>query len=107
MPRAIVEDDLGLNPTMTLVANSAEASGTRGHPFAGGRILPRLRLGDPRREFATSVNTRATNREPRASHPNTHGAGASHTPPRSTRIRSPVGRHAPAKAGGRASIPQG
>src|SRR5262245_49637608 len=43
-------------PVSTLVANSAEASESGGVPFAGGPILPRLRLGDSRREFATSVN---------------------------------------------------
>jgi hypothetical protein len=37
----------GPNPTLTLVANSAEAAGTRGMPFAGGPILPRVRPGDP------------------------------------------------------------
>src|SRR5262249_31291729 len=39
--------------TVTLVANSAEGVGNPGDPFAGGPILPRLRLGGPRREFAT------------------------------------------------------
>jgi hypothetical protein len=41
---------------LTLVANSAGASKARGVPFAGGPILRRLRLGDPQREFATSVD---------------------------------------------------
>src|SRR5205809_3756795 len=44
----------------TLVANSAGPSETWGVPFARGPILPRPRLGDPRREFATSVNIRVT-----------------------------------------------
>jgi hypothetical protein len=42
--------------TSTLVANSAQASETRDDPFAGGPNLPRLRLGNSRGEFATSVD---------------------------------------------------
>src|SRR5262245_55894492 len=40
---------------LTPVANSTEASGTPGIDFAGVSILPRPGLGDPQREFATSV----------------------------------------------------
>src|SRR5262249_25405745 len=54
--RAFASHPFGPNPTSTLVANAAEASEIRGAPFAGGPILPRALLGDPRWEFATSVN---------------------------------------------------
>src|SRR5207253_4104397 len=36
------------------------ASATEGVPFTGDPILPRLRLGDSRREFATSVTVGST-----------------------------------------------
>src|SRR5262249_25902623 len=64
--------DGGPNPTSTLVANSAEGVGNPGDPFAGGPILPRLRLGGPRREFATRVIVGFTSR----------GEGCHHRPPR-------------------------
>jgi hypothetical protein len=43
-----------------LVANSAGGSETRDDPFAGGPILPRLRLDDAGREFATSITVGST-----------------------------------------------
>jgi hypothetical protein len=45
----------GAGLTVALVANSAAVLETRGESFAGGLDLPRLRLGDLRRDFATSV----------------------------------------------------
>jgi hypothetical protein len=53
---------------MMLVANSAGALETRGDLFAGDSNLPRLRLGDRRREFATSVNNRVTKGKRRGRH---------------------------------------
>src|SRR5262249_58757327 len=66
--RPLPATGVGVVPTVTLVANSAGAQGTLDISFAEGLILPRVRLGDPRREFATSVNSRVTSRpvDPRA-----------------------------------------
>src|SRR5207248_2856828 len=55
LPPWLEPPQCGPSPTMILVANSANASGIRGILFAGSPPpLPRLRLGDAPREFATS-----------------------------------------------------
>jgi hypothetical protein len=67
-PLVPLADGVGPDPTMTLVANWAGAAGTGAIPFPGDPILPRLRRGDPQREFATSVNNHDTEGKLRGYH---------------------------------------
>src|SRR5262245_7765465 len=51
---------IGVNPTVTLVANSSWSRKTAYHPYPSGLISPKLRQIGCRPEFGTSVNSYVT-----------------------------------------------